>query len=217
MEQHNDVAVANADFVGGPPDEFDRLGREQLGVLLDHGLTFESRLLDVGCGALRGGRWVIPLLDPGHYCGIEPQPHMVERGLREFVSDGIVELKQPRFDYNDQFDFSVFGVEFTHFIARSVWSHTSKQQIELMLDGVAAHGTSDCVCLASFCPAGLFGAGDYKGDGWIGKSHESTEGGIVRHSLGWIRKAAAARGLQADIVRTRRVVRGQPWCIVTRG
>jgi hypothetical protein len=94
------------------------------------GLTFSSRVLDVGCGVLRGGRWIIPLLDAEHYCGIEPQEHLIERGLREFVDPAVVELKRPRFDHNDRFDFSPFGVRFTHFMARSVWTHASKPQVE---------------------------------------------------------------------------------------
>jgi SAM-dependent methyltransferase len=114
------------EFLGGPPRLFERVGREQAIVLLEHGLTFESTVLDIGCGVLRGGRWIIPLLKPSHYCGIEPQRQMVERGLQDFVDQEILALKSPRFDYNDRFDFSVFDMKFSHFLARSIWTHASK-------------------------------------------------------------------------------------------
>ena len=215
VETGDAAGPLNADFLGGPERSFDAVGREQLIALLEHGLTPESRVLDIGCGCLRGGRWVIPLLDAGHYFGIEPMEHMVEKGVREFLPTGLADEKQPTFDHNDRFDFSIFGNTFSHFIARSIWSHASKAQIEAMLDGVAQFGTDDCVLLASFRPAKLFGRKDYKGKGWVGRSHESAEPGLIRHDIGWIRKAAAARGLTA-MRWSRPAVHGQPWCVVRR-
>ncbi|MCJ7726455.1 MAG: class I SAM-dependent methyltransferase, partial [Acidimicrobiia bacterium] len=159
----------NADFLGGPPHLFEAAGREQLIVLLQHDLTYDSRVLDVGWGALRGGRWIIPLLAPGHYCGIEPAQAMLARGLRDFVPAEIVEIKRPRFDHNDRFDFSVFGIEFTHVIARSIWTHASKEQIEAMLDGFSTWATAEGVFLSSYFPAGESKhQEDYVGGGWVG-------------------------------------------------
>ena len=71
----------------GHDPEFHRLGREQLVTLLEHGLTESSYLLDIGCGNLRGGRWLIPLLAPGHYCGIEPVPERVENLVPWLLED----------------------------------------------------------------------------------------------------------------------------------
>src|SRR5436190_8400701 len=135
----------NPGFIGGPPELFEAAGRESLIVLLEHGLTPESTVLDIGCGVLRAGRWIIPLLEPEHYCGIEPQQEMVDRGLREFLPQEIARAKRPRFDSNDRFDFAVFDVRFSHFLARSVWTHASKPQVETMLRGVRDAGTQDAV------------------------------------------------------------------------
>jgi hypothetical protein len=208
----------NADFLGGPPHLFEAAGREQLMVLLEHGLTFDSYLLDVGCGALRGGRWLIPLLEPGHYCGIEPAESMLARGLRDFVPAEILEIKRPRFDHNDRFDFSVFNVRFTHVLARSIWTHAAKVQIEAMLDGFAACGTDDAVFLASFHPAGDPGEReDYEGEDWVGRSHQSEEGGTVGHSWSWIAEACEARQLTAALLnRDPLQKKGQVWCAVRR-
>lgn len=215
LESPEDIARQNAGFLGGPPEVFDEVGREQLAALLHYGLTMSSFVLDIGCGCLRGGRWIIPLLEPGHYCGIEPMKHMVVRGLRDFVPHEIAKIKHPRFDHNDRFDFGVFSEKFSHFIARSIWTHASKGQIEQMMDGVAKWGTDDVVFLASFRPARLLRYGDYKGDEWVGKSHESAESGMVAHKMSWIRGAAAKRGLSARLS-DRRPVNGQPWCVMTR-
>jgi SAM-dependent methyltransferase len=224
----------NVEFLGGPPHLFERAGREQAIVLLEHGLTFQSTVLDIGCGALRGGRWIIPLLEPGYYCGIEPQRQLVEQGLREFVDPEILALKRPRFDYNDRFDFSVFGMEFTHFLARSIWTHASKPQIEQMLDGFCEWGTQEARFLASLIPSSslwflrparrvLRRIGqripkrDYKGESWVGGSHKYEGSGMVAHSIPWLHAACRTRGLEAKLLRRPPINGGgQIWALVRR-
>jgi SAM-dependent methyltransferase len=208
----------NAEFLGGPPELFVSAGREQLLVLLDEGLSLDSYLLDVGCGPLRGARWTIPLLDAGHYFGIEPQKQMVEKGLAHFIDPEIVHLRRPTFDWNDRFDFSVFGRKFTHFMARSIWTHCSKKSIETMLDGFVAWSEPEGVFLASLKPAKPFGLPDYQGDEWVGKSHESTASGSVAHSLSWLREQCRRRGLTVRTLdREPLQEKGQIWSVIRRG
>lgn len=202
-------------FLGGPPEVFETVGREQLAALLDFGLGPDSTVLDIGCGCLRGGRWIIPLLDAGHYCGIEPNRDMLQYGLSRIVDPEIVRLKRPRFDHNDRFDLTVFNMTFTHFIARSVWTHADKSQIGAMLDGVAKTGTADAIFLTSYQPAHWYRNDDYRGSGWVGRSHESDQSGMIRHSYSWIARACRERGLAVSRV-DRRVVNGQPWLAVRR-
>jgi SAM-dependent methyltransferase len=207
--------VVNEDFLGGPWWLFQSAGREQLAVLLEHGLQFDSRVLDVGCGCLRAGRWIIPLLDPGCYFGIEPNEAMLARGLRDFIDPEIVAIKRPTFDHNDRFDFSVFGATFTHVIARSIWTHASKEQIDTMLAGLARCGAPGAVMLASYLPAGALP--DYRGDTWVGFSHTSTEAGMVAHDRAWIDHAAAAHDLTVDDVdRAPIQENGQIWLRVSK-
>jgi len=141
---------------------------------------------------------------------------MVQKGLDRFTDPAVVELKKPRFDHNDQFDLSAFGTTFTHFMLRSIWTHASKRQIDTMLDAMLRWGSGDAVMLTSFVPTSREPEGrqDYQGDTWVGRSHESTEGGIVAHRLPWIKRACAERGLTARKVR-RRPVGGQAWLAVT--
>lgn len=67
-------------LVGGLWEE---LGTLQFNFLKDHGLQPHHRLVDLGCGALRGGLHFIRYLDAGHYYGIDINASLIEAGKRE--------------------------------------------------------------------------------------------------------------------------------------
>ena len=182
----------------GPVERFEAVGRMQLIVLLRNGLYPESNVLDIGCGALRGGYWLINFLNPGCYFGIEPNRRLVDVGIEHILGPDLMRSKQPKFDSNADFDFSVFGQRLDFFLARSVWTHASKPQIERMLDSFCQHSTDDAVFLADFKPAGLLINRDYKGAEWVSSEGRFGLGGLVSHRFGWIRKRCRERGLVAD-------------------
>jgi hypothetical protein len=216
IERAQRLAAAGI-FLGGPPELFETGGRLQLVALLKEGLNPSSKALDIGCGCLRGGYWVIHFLDAGCYCGIEPNRAMLEAGIETILEPGLVELKRPRFACRSDFDLSQFGETFDYMIARSIWSHASKGQIATMLDGFAAHAAANGTMLTSYFPAGDAGAGDYKGEGWVGRSHESETPGIVHHDLAWIEGECATRGLRVEELADRDVnFGGQVWLRVRR-
>ena len=188
--------LARRRFVGGPPGSFEHDGRMQLVALLRAGMKPSSRVLDVGCGALRGGYWLIHFLDPGCYHGIEPNREMLAEGIRTFLEPGLLARAEPSFSHNDDWDFSVFGVDFDFVMARSIWSHAAKPQIAAMLDSFSATAAPGGVMLASYHRARLVGSRrDYRGAAWRGRSHESDSKGDVAHSFRWIQKQCALRGL----------------------
>ena len=205
-------------FTGGPPELFESAGREQLSVLLQEGLLPTSKLLDVGCGCLRAGYWLVRLLDAGCYFGIEPNQPMLAAGIQQVLGPELVRAKQPFFDSNDRFDFSIFGVKFDAFLARSIWTHASKMQIQTMLDGFVANSAPNAFFLASYLPASWRAFSkmrDYTGDRWIGRSHTSTEPGLVWHKRRWVGRECRARGLvfcQLD----NPPFNGQFWAKITR-
>jgi SAM-dependent methyltransferase len=145
--------IAQAIFLGGPPRDFEEVGRLCLDVLLREGLRPSSRVLDVGCGALRVGYWLMRFLDPGCYFGIEPNREMLNVGLQEIVEPEVLARAQPRFDHNDRFDFSVFGERFDFVLARSIWTHAAKAQISAMLASFATSAAPGGVLLATYHPA----------------------------------------------------------------
>lgn len=205
-------------FTGGPPQFFESAGRLQMATLICEGVNPHSKVLDIGCGCLRAGYWLVRFLDPDCYCGIEPATQMLERGIDLLLTPELRSGKRPRFDSNDRFDFSVFGTRFDVFLARSIWSHASKAQIEGMLDSFVATANPDAFFLTSFYPATLFGrdgSRDYKGKAWVGRSHHSSRPGMACHSRRWIRDAARKRGLQVREL-DYGVFNGQHWLKIAK-
>jgi hypothetical protein len=200
-------------FLGCAPRDFERGGRNQLQVLLRHGLRPSSRVLDVGCGCLRSGYWLMRLLDPGCYFGIEPHAGRLRAGLKHIVEPEVLERARPRFDNNDRFDFRVFDTSFDYVIARSVWTHAAKPHIEAMLDSFVATAKRHGVFLTSVTDRSL-GNEDYDGTEWVGRSHQSDEAGIVHHSAEWLTRACAQRNLQWS--ETGPNMHHQRWMAVTR-
>lgn len=68
--------------------------RFQIDFLKQHGLEPHHRLIDIGCGTLRGGIPLIRLLDKGHYTGIEVREDVLELGRDELREAGL-ERKEP--------------------------------------------------------------------------------------------------------------------------
>jgi SAM-dependent methyltransferase len=191
-------------FTGGAPHLFESAGRLQLSTLVREGLYPSSRILDIGCGCLRAGFWLIRLLDPGCYFGIEPNQQMLQAGIEHVLGPELQAAKRPSFDTNDRFDSSVFGVKFDVFLARSIWTHAAKSQIKMMLDDFVQNSTPDAFFLTSYYPTTWFGRGaadytgstaDYIGTNWIGRSHTSSTPGMVCHKRSWIAAECRARGL----------------------
>jgi SAM-dependent methyltransferase len=214
LQQIGDDLHRRGIFTGGPPEQFELLGRMQFAMMTREGIYPWSKVLDIGCGCLRGGFWMIHFLDPGCYFGIEPNSAMVAAGLEEIVGSETVAHKRPTIDSNDRFDASVFGVRFDAFLARSIWTHASKPQIRVMLDHFVNLTGENAFFLASYLPA-KFPWQDYKGAEYRGKSHKSNIGDLIRHSFAWIEKECKARGLYVRELQDG-VLLGQVWLKIAK-
>ncbi len=203
-------------FLGGPPRFFETAGRKQLITLISEGLYPGSKVLDIGCGCLRGGYWLIHFLNNGCYFGIEPNKDMLEAGISILVEPGHMSLKKPLFSNNADFDFSVFGEKFNYFVARSIWTHASKHQIQIMLDGFVDYKTKNGIFLTSYRRPNIFD-NDYKGREWVGRSHKSNKPGTICHSFRWIQNECKKRGLFAEEIRGKEYNFGnQTWIKIRR-
>lgn len=201
-------------FLGVPAKDFEKAGREQLAYLLRAGLIPGSKLVDLGCGVLRGGYWLIHFLDSGNYHGIEPHKERLETGINNILEPETLKEKRPRFHTNPCFDTSVFGEKFDFFLAYSVWTHASKLQIQAMLDSFVRDSAEGAAFLATYLPAG-WRHRDYGGDKWYGTSHESDLPGCIHHSSLWIKEACGSRSLTVEKL-GRDTSHGQSWLKVVR-
>ncbi len=78
----------------GNPERWETQRRFQFEFLTSRGLTPGHRLLDIGCGALRGGIPLIEYLQTGHYTGIEARAAVLDEGAKELAESGL-EHKRP--------------------------------------------------------------------------------------------------------------------------
>jgi SAM-dependent methyltransferase len=144
-------------YVGFAPGYEDRTVQEvfrafslnQFNLLKRHGLTKNSYVVDIGCGTLRLATRLIPFLDKGHYCGIEPSLSVLKHGLNCNLPCEL-KSKAPRFiSENYDFPVSVFGTKFDFAMLGSVFSHASIGQIGTCLDHVKPCLTDGGLVLAS--------------------------------------------------------------------
>jgi ubiquinone/menaquinone biosynthesis C-methylase UbiE len=106
-------------FVGGLWDE---MGALQFDFLKAQGLQPGQRLVDVGCGALRGGVHFIRYLEPGRYYGIDINASLIDAGTRELAQLKL-EGRAPHLLVNERFELFRFATHFDCAIATSVFTH----------------------------------------------------------------------------------------------
>jgi Methyltransferase domain len=119
------IAGEHRAVVGGLWSE---IGQLQFQFLRGNGLLPDHKLLDIGCGALRGGIQFVEYLDPGNYYGVDINASLVEAGKHELNREGL-NSKQPHLLVNDRFDFDRFGTSFDFAIAQSVFTHLDMNRI----------------------------------------------------------------------------------------
>jgi SAM-dependent methyltransferase len=115
--------------IGGMWEE---VGQMQIDFLSGEGLAEQHRMLDIGCGTLRGGRHFIRHLDPEGYTGVDISEGVIEAGKQLLVDEGLVE-KRPRLLANTAGDlrFAMFTDEtFDFLLAQSVFTHLKEEHIE---------------------------------------------------------------------------------------
>jgi hypothetical protein len=91
----------------GPTRQWDFMGATQFRLLTTLGLRENHRVLDIGCGSLRAGRLFIPYLNPGCYCGIEPNMWLVEDAVGSEIGPELIARKKVRFSKSKKFEADV--------------------------------------------------------------------------------------------------------------
>jgi hypothetical protein len=124
------------DVIGGMWDE---IGRLQFEYMLANGLERRSRLIDIGCGSLRGGVHFVSYLDEGRYFGLDSHLPLLEAGYEVELKALDLQGKLPRRNLvcDDEFNFDLFDSKFDFAIAQSLFTHLPVNHIRLCLDRLA--------------------------------------------------------------------------------
>lgn len=146
----------------GPRNRWDLLAGIQFSLLFQLGLREHHKVLDIGCGALRAGRLLIPYLNQGGYFGIEPNKELVLEGLIREVGSGLVSRRSPKFLHSENFPATQFGVTFDYVLIQSVFSHAPKPLIKVALKECFETMDDVSLLVATF----KIGSVDYEGETW---------------------------------------------------
>jgi SAM-dependent methyltransferase len=113
---------AHKAHLGGGAAHFAQRGEFQLALLRHLGLTRDSRVLDVGCGPLRGGLPLIRFLAPGRYRGVDANASLVEAAHHELAAAGLGAARE-RVTLLADFALATLGERFDVVLLFSVLNH----------------------------------------------------------------------------------------------
>jgi len=119
LDQADIDAGRHRDAVGGL---WEQIGLLQYHFLLERGLRRDHHLVDIGCGALRGGIHFVRYLDAGRYHGIDLSAAMIEAARHELRLARLLH-KEPRLIEDDAFAMTRFGECFDYALAMSLFTH----------------------------------------------------------------------------------------------
>jgi SAM-dependent methyltransferase len=135
--QYSPADVARRAYRRCGDDLWQRIGRLQFEFLVSRGLLPQHRLLDVGCGPLRGGVHFVRYLEPEHYYGIDINASLIQAAHDvELVEAGLVH-QRPNLLVDDSFNFARFGASFDFALAQSVFTHLPVNSILRCLANMA--------------------------------------------------------------------------------
>lgn len=116
-------------------DQWDAIGSLQFEFLVSEGLKPEHKLLDIGCGSLRGGVHFVNYLEPGNYYGSDLNQAFLDAGYDIELAEAGIQAKLPRDNLTctDSFDLPWPDAIFDFAIAQSVFTHLTFNRIRQCL------------------------------------------------------------------------------------
>jgi SAM-dependent methyltransferase len=122
--------AGHREYVGGLWDE---VGWLQLAFLRGQGLRRDHRLLDIGCGALRGGVHLIRYLYWDRYTGVDKEPELLRIGAEREVGPAIMAAKRPTLLALADFEFDRLPTRPDIAWAHSLFTHLPMEHIRRCL------------------------------------------------------------------------------------
>ncbi|MGQ9427199.1 class I SAM-dependent DNA methyltransferase [Gilvimarinus sp. F26214L] len=156
--EHTDLRVEAdpREAIGGMWEE---IGRLQFDFLLSRKLKPQHRMLDIGCGTLRGGQHFIRYLKPGGYHGTDISAKAIAFA-RQFVEENGLADKKPQLLLSTGKDlkFQEFGNQtFDFILAQSVFTHLKPEHIRECFQNIGRLMEPASVFYFTYFPADAFG------------------------------------------------------------
>jgi cyclopropane fatty-acyl-phospholipid synthase-like methyltransferase len=130
---------------------------EELGVLpfdflLKQGMKTGDNFLDIGCGCLRVGVFLVDYLESGNYFGTDLSQELLDAGYDIELKNRGLQEKLPRKNLicDEGFCFDVLPVKFDLMLAQSVFTHLPSNHIQLCLHNLRSHVNNEGVFYATF-------------------------------------------------------------------
>ena len=190
----------------GPPELFDVIGAQQFCVMVGLGLRENHRLLDVGCGCLRGGRFFIPYLMRGAYCGLEPDMDLLDDGIAIEVGQSQINERAPEFHTFSDFRLTRIPGLFNYVLAQSILTHAGPDLMPLIFSEAAKVLVDGGALAATW----FDGAGDATEEGWHGRN-------VMTYTASTMAAWALAAGFdRLDVLDVKHPM-GQTWFAARKG
>ncbi len=120
----------------------------QVNFLKEKGLLPSHKLLDIGCGTLRGGIPLIKYLDSGNYYGIEVRDSVLNEGKRE-LEEANLASKNPHLVVFTDFDTLELNAKFDFVFGFSVLIHMEDEIVKKCFSYVGKNLTDTGVFYAN--------------------------------------------------------------------
>lgn len=159
--EQRDEAAAERHALVGPADLWEMKRRFQIDFLRRAGLLPHHRLLDLGCGTLRGGIPLIDHLAAGNYAGVEVRGEVLDEGRRELAESGLAG-KAPQLVHCSRLTELDLGRTFDVAWAFAVLIHMDDHILDDAVAAVARHLVPDGVFYAT-ANVGAEPAGTWQG------------------------------------------------------
>jgi cyclopropane fatty-acyl-phospholipid synthase-like methyltransferase len=149
--------------------------------LLRLGLQPHHRLLDFGCGTLRGGLPLIEYLDEGNYVGLDVRTETMREACLELEESGLAR-KRPTIIHAGDLSLLSFGHRFEFIWAFSVLIHLDDSDLARTLNFVARNLLPDGAFFANV-NVGSRTDGRWREFPLVWRSHEFYKRAYAQHGL----------------------------------
>lgn len=137
------------------------MGMFQFERLLDvAGISPSDRVLDLGCGTMRLGRYLIPYLNAGNYIGLDVSPEALETGQARLWGD-VVARKRPTLECNDDLRLDELSEPVDVVWAQSLVSHLPEDDVRELFEALPGALADGGVAYLTFFPEPQSSAKDY--------------------------------------------------------